>query len=1071
MSDAAERLDTRKETAPPAPPPAGRTDRVIRVFISSTFRDMMRERDLLVKRVFPELRRICVQRLVTFTEVDLRWGINEEQAAEGQVLPLCLAEIERSRPYFIGLLGERYGWIPDAIHPDVIEREPWLKEHVRDGTSVTELEILHGVLNNPGMAGHACFFFRDPAYVNSPAVSAEERFNLVEQDQPDEIAAYGATEAARRTAARRAKLAALKQRIRDSHLPLVEPYADPEALADEVRQQFVALIDRLFPADQTPDPLTRERLAHEAHAQSKRFGCIARPAHLAVLDAFADHADHGGRGLVITGESGGGKTALLAAWAYRWARSNPDDFLLQHYFGATAESASAEGFLRRLLGELKLRFGIAADVPEDPGKLRDLLPLWLAEIPSHVQSVLVLDGINQIQGDEAERRLSFLPAVFPPHITAIASALSGPALATLHERGWVEHELPPAQESEVEAMLGAYLTEYRKTLAPDLRRAIVHASGARNPLFLRTVLEELRQFGGFEQLPARVAHYLEAHTPQELFLRVIRRWQEDFDHPGPDGRARDLVRRALTHLWAARQGLSESEWLDLLGTGTAPLPRAHWTPFFLALEPHLSQRTGLLAFGHDFLRQAVETGFLGDATARKAAHLNLADYFETHPHQAAMSPRKAAEWPYQLHAAEAWDRLEACLTDLPLFLALCNDQTKWELTGYWHPLRRRGRDMGACYEKAYRQWSKSTHIRADGSVPTQLGQFLSANALYAQAQPLLRHALSVRERTLGAEHPDTIAATNNLAVLFFNMGNYPEARPLYQQGLRVSREVFGSDHPMTLRVANNWAAFLYQTGDYTAAIPLLKLVLEARMKILGDRHPDTLVSMSNLAVLWARTGNFAEARQLFEQALAGHESRLGPEHPTTLETTMNLARVVAIMDGQAVARKLFERSLQGYERTIGPEHPDTLACVNSLAGCFDSEGDYPRALSLYRRALEGRERRLGSDHPDTVMSMNDLAASLFNSGNYEDAQSLLEHAISSDERKLGPDHPDTLLHVGNLAAVLDSKGDYQAALPLYSRALDGRMKTLGPNHPLTLKNRQNLEQLLEKMNAPDDSQM
>ncbi len=28
----------------------------------------------------------------------------------GQVLPLCLAEIERSRPYFIGLLGERYGW-------------------------------------------------------------------------------------------------------------------------------------------------------------------------------------------------------------------------------------------------------------------------------------------------------------------------------------------------------------------------------------------------------------------------------------------------------------------------------------------------------------------------------------------------------------------------------------------------------------------------------------------------------------------------------------------------------------------------------------------------------------------------------------------------------------------------------------------------------------------------------------------------------------------------------------------------------------------------------------------------
>ena len=57
---------------PPAPQP---TDRQIRVFISSTFRDMMCERDLLVKEVFPELRRKCAKRFVIVTEVDLRWGI------------------------------------------------------------------------------------------------------------------------------------------------------------------------------------------------------------------------------------------------------------------------------------------------------------------------------------------------------------------------------------------------------------------------------------------------------------------------------------------------------------------------------------------------------------------------------------------------------------------------------------------------------------------------------------------------------------------------------------------------------------------------------------------------------------------------------------------------------------------------------------------------------------------------------------------------------------------------------------------------------------------------------------
>src|SRR5438132_13478663 len=103
--------------------------RAIRVFVSSTFLDMQDERDELLKRVFPQLRKLCEARGVTWGEVDLRWGIPDEQKAEGKVLPICLEEIRRCRPYFIGLLGERYGWVPEAIDPELVEREPWLAEH------------------------------------------------------------------------------------------------------------------------------------------------------------------------------------------------------------------------------------------------------------------------------------------------------------------------------------------------------------------------------------------------------------------------------------------------------------------------------------------------------------------------------------------------------------------------------------------------------------------------------------------------------------------------------------------------------------------------------------------------------------------------------------------------------------------------------------------------------------------------------------------------------------------------------------------------------------------------------
>ncbi len=119
--------------------------RVIRVFVSSTFRDMQAERNELVKRIFPQLRKLCESRGVTWGEVDLRWGITDEQKAEGKVLPICLEAIRRCRPYFIRLLGERYGWVPEEVPPAVIKQEPWFAE--LRGHSVTELEILHGVLS------------------------------------------------------------------------------------------------------------------------------------------------------------------------------------------------------------------------------------------------------------------------------------------------------------------------------------------------------------------------------------------------------------------------------------------------------------------------------------------------------------------------------------------------------------------------------------------------------------------------------------------------------------------------------------------------------------------------------------------------------------------------------------------------------------------------------------------------------------------------------------------------------------------------------------------------------------
>jgi telomerase protein component 1 len=117
--------------------------RTLRVFISSTFRDMHSERDHLVRVVFPELRERCARRRLHLVDVDLRWGVTEEESEPGRVLEICLDEIERCRPFFIGILGERYGWVlPREAAPDDTGYD-WIRgldhEH-----SITALEIYHG---------------------------------------------------------------------------------------------------------------------------------------------------------------------------------------------------------------------------------------------------------------------------------------------------------------------------------------------------------------------------------------------------------------------------------------------------------------------------------------------------------------------------------------------------------------------------------------------------------------------------------------------------------------------------------------------------------------------------------------------------------------------------------------------------------------------------------------------------------------------------------------------------------------------------------------------------------------
>jgi hypothetical protein len=85
--------------------------KTVRVFISSTFRDMPAERDWLVKRLFPALRQRLEPHRLNLVDIDLRWALtcagaspaNRRTTTKGSVfassrLPWRLAANRRTSP-------------------------------------------------------------------------------------------------------------------------------------------------------------------------------------------------------------------------------------------------------------------------------------------------------------------------------------------------------------------------------------------------------------------------------------------------------------------------------------------------------------------------------------------------------------------------------------------------------------------------------------------------------------------------------------------------------------------------------------------------------------------------------------------------------------------------------------------------------------------------------------------------------------------------------------------------------------------------------------------------------------
>ncbi len=622
------------------------------VFISSVFRDMHAERDLLNRFVFPQLQETLRARghNCSVQWIDLRWGLDTsttpEHEQELRIFQVCLGEIERSKPYFLCILGQAYGTeaSPDAIENLTKEFEIELPDAAH---SITGIEIQFALALAARHQLAPLFLFRDPAAEtpDDPRMAAQ-KLDLSRRF-PNEVHRYSSQELNDPVKAWQPRVTQLLIDWIEPMLPVPQPQA---------AEDFVAEYQAAF-----------EILRHEVASVF-----VGREAMLDSLrNSLLGAAQGPHRVQALRAASGLGKTSLAVRLIDRL--NDAGVTILHHFTGLRADGSSVDAMLRRFCDELCDLLGHDRPKAEvwKVAEPRNVFARLLESAAAERTIIVIVDTLEELENSPAGRLLTW----WPRHLDGRAALYFTGREITAAANAWQlsrddVHDLAGLMPDEARQLVVQLCQRRRRQLQQSVLASIMIKPSGReglaceNPLWLTLLVEELNlleaqdfartlQFtgGGGDRIERLLRETVENAPGNvlELIGYILARVERSL------GRA--AVARFTELLALSRSGLRPT---DL--TALWPQHPSDQSPAGLPISPlELSQLRHRLrgqvgvggGFGawrilHAPLRQAAQERYLPDNTVRQELHSRLADHFLTLPR---FDPFRVNETAYHLAAS------------------------------------------------------------------------------------------------------------------------------------------------------------------------------------------------------------------------------------------------------------------------------------------------------------------------------------------------------------------------------------------------------------------------------------
>lgn len=445
--------------------PMSKLWRTIKVFVSSTFRDLELERDRLY-HLFRNLEKEVLHQSLTLRPYDLRW---KDRHSEEPLLEWCLRMV-RECQYFIGILNGRYGWRP-LIGPGGIPNS--------GGLSITEMEIHHALEKIQRDRRFFCF---GPSHSDSG-------------ETPEDLDS----------------LEALKKSLRDRGERIYE-YERVEELLEMIGKVFRSLLHRDFPAKEI-DPSDNGDSSLVEWIEEKSLGFTGRKEPLKKLHHFALSLEKPNY-LVLQARAGSGKSALLARFIQE--RNEGKIPLISHFMSLGGESREIQGVMESLGNRMVEKGLLKRPLKIDPRKRQNQIRRALQKIKAPL--ILLIDGLDEIEAKGQD--LHWLPRDLPPQVRVILSTRPTATWEALQGfPRWLSLTLPPMEEEEIFSIMDDYTEENHLHLTPS-DRALLALRAAGNPLYLKVALNEILSSG---KAVGQLALSVEA-----LFEQILEEFSEKY---------------------------------------------------------------------------------------------------------------------------------------------------------------------------------------------------------------------------------------------------------------------------------------------------------------------------------------------------------------------------------------------------------------------------------------------------------------------------------------------------------------------------------------------------------------